>query len=236
MGEEVVTQAPPASTQNRRRAHPWFAKYYSRVAVAMDRGGLAEYRRRLLEGLSGEVVEIGPGNGMNFRQYPREVTRLVAVEPEPTLRALARQAADGLSQSTEPVQTTKIEVIGGVAERMPLAAASCDAVVVSLVLCSVPDQQAAFREVHRILRPGGEFRFMEHVRSQGRAAAWGQRALDATIRPSLCGGCRCARETGEAVAAAGFEISELSRFRFPARIYLPTPTASHMIGYARKPA
>lgn len=236
MGEEIVRQDPPGPTQNPRRAHPWFAKYYSRVAVAMDRGGLAEYRRRLLAGLSGEVVEIGPGNGMNFRQYPREVTRLVAVEPEPTLRARARQTADELSQNAVSSSSIKIEVIGGVAERLPLADASCDAVVVSLVLCSVPDQQAAFREVHRILRPGGEFRFMEHVRSQGRAAALGQRALDATIRPSLCGGCRCARETGEAVAAAGFEVSELSRFRFPERIYLPNPTASHVLGYARKPA
>lgn len=230
MGEEVVTQQPLGATQNRRRAHPWFAKYYSRVAVAMDRGGLAEYRRRMLEGLSGEVVEIGPGNGMNFRQYPPEVTRLVAVEPEPTLRARARQAADEVSQKTH------IVVIGGVAERMPLSDASCDAVVVSLVLCSVPDQRAAFREVRRILRPGGEFRFMEHVRSQGRVAALGQRALDATIRPTLCGGCRCARETAEAVAAAGFEISELSRFRFPARIILPNPTAPHALGFARKPA
>ena len=236
-----MTQLPQGSTQqgstqNRRRAHPWFAKYYSRVAVAMDRGGLAQYRRRLLEGLSGQVAEIGPGNGMNFRQYPREVAMLVAVEPEPTLRARARQAAQEVSQNAEPPRSIKIEVVGGVAERLPLADASCDAVVVSLVLCSVPDQQAAFREVHRILRPGGEFRFMEHVRSQGRVAALGQRALDATIRPTLCGGCRCARETAAAVAAAGFEISELSRFRFPARLYLPNPTAPHVLGAARKPA
>ena len=213
-----------------RRAHPWFAKFYSRVSVAMDRGGLAEYRRRLLEGLSGEVVEIGPGNGLNFRHYPAEVTRLVAVEPEPTLRARARQAAHEVSQKVQ------IEVIGGVAEQMPLADASCDAVVVSLVLCSVPDQQAAFDEVQRVLRPGGEFRFMEHVRSQGRAAALGQRALDATVWPLFGAGCHCSRETGEAVSAAGFEISTLSHFRFPPRLYLPDPTASHVLGLARKPA
>lgn len=225
-----MTQTPPSSTQNPRRAHPWFAKYYTRISVAMDRGGLAEYRRRLLDGLSGEVVEIGPGNGLNFRHYPAEVTRLVAVEPEPTLRAKARQAAHEVSQKV------RIEVIGGVAERMPLADASCDAVVVSLVLCSVPDQQAAFNEVRRVLRPGGEFRFMEHVRSQGRAAAWGQRALDATVWPLLGAGCHCGRETGEAVSAAGFEISTLSRFRFPPRLYLPDPTASHVLGLARKPA
>ena len=230
MGEEVVTETSPSATQYRRRAHPWFAKFYSRVSVAMDRGGLAQYRSRLLEGLSGEVVEIGSGNGLNFRHYPPEVTRLVAVEPEPTLRAMARQAADQVSQDVH------IEVVGGVAEQMPLADASCDAVVVSLVLCSVPDQQAAFNEVRRVLRPGGEFRFMEHVRSRSRAAAVGQRALDATVWPLLGAGCHCSRETGEAVAAAGFEISTLSRFRFPPRLYLPDPTASHVLGLARKPA
>ncbi|HZU58063.1 MAG TPA: class I SAM-dependent methyltransferase [Actinocrinis sp.] len=236
MGEEVVTQTPPSPAGSGRRAHPWFAKYYSRVSVAMDRGGLAQYRRRLLEGLSGEVAEIGPGNGLNFRHYPVEVTRLVAVEPEPTLRAKARQAADEVARSTGSSGNIKIEVIGGVAERMPLADASCDAVVVSLVLCSVPDQQAALDEVRRVLRPGGEFRFMEHVRSQGRAAAWGQRVLDATVWPLLGAGCHCSRETGAAVSAAGFEISALSRFRFPPRLYLPDPTASHVLGLARKPA
>ncbi|HEU5428592.1 MAG TPA: class I SAM-dependent methyltransferase [Actinocrinis sp.] len=230
MGEEVVTESSPSAPRSRRRAHPWFAKFYSRVSVAMDRGGLAQYRSRLLDGLSGEVVEIGPGNGLNFRHYPPEVTRLVAVEPEPTLRALARQAADRVSQDVH------IEVVGGVAEQMPLADASCDAVVVSLVLCSVPDQQAAFNEVRRVLRPGGEFRFMEHVRSRSRAAALGQRALDATVWPLLGAGCHCSRETGEAVAAAGFQVSTMDRFRFPPRRYLPDPTASHVLGLARKPA
>jgi ubiquinone/menaquinone biosynthesis C-methylase UbiE len=213
----------------RRRSYPRFAKYYARVSVAMDRGGLARYRATLVEGLRGEVAEIGPGNGLNFRHYPPEVTRLLAIEPEPTMRELTRRAA----RSMDSPAVVPIEVIGGVAEQLPLADESCDAVVVSLVLCSVPDQQLAFGEIRRVLRPGGEFRFLEHVRAQGRVAVWGQRALDATIRPRLCGGCRCARATGEAVAAAGFEVSSLSRFRFPP--HFPDPTAPHVIGVARKP-
>ena len=189
---------------------------------------MARYRAMLVDGLRGEVVEIGAGNGLNFRHYPPEVTRLVAVEPESTLRALASQAARKVSGDL------RIEVIGGVAEQLPLADASCDAVITSLVLCSVPDQSAGFAEIRRVLRPGGEFRFLEHVRSQNRVAASVQRALDASIWPLFGAGCHCSRETGEAVAAAGFEIRELSRFRFPPCACCVQPSAPHVLGFARK--
>lgn len=230
-----MTQTPAGSANGRRREHPWFARFYPRISEAMDRAGMAQYRARLLDGLRGEVVEIGAGNGLNFRHYPREVTRLVAVEPEPTMRMLTRQAA----QEASPPQAgpgPHIEVVGGVAERLPLADASCDAVVVSLVLCSVPDQKAAFAEIQRVLRPGGEFRFLEHVRSQGHVAAFGQRTLDALGWPTFGAGCHCSRATGDAVAAAGFEISTLDRFRFPARQLLPQPASPHVLGMARKAA
>lgn len=225
-----MTQPPDSGTPGeRRRAHPWFARYYSRVSEAMDRAGMAAYRARLLEGLRGEVVEIGAGNGLNFRHYPAGVSRLVAVEPEPSMRLRTRQAAREVSQRL------RVAVVGGVAERLPLADASCDAVVVSLVLCSVTDQRVALAEMRRILRPGGELRFLEHVRSRGRFTALGQRALDATVWPRLGAGCHCSRDTGAALAAAGFEISVLERFRFP-ELRLPQPTAPHVIGRARKAA
>lgn len=144
------------------------------------------------------------------------------------MRTLARQAA------RETPNGTRIEVVGGVAERLPLPDASCDAVVASLVLCSVADQQAAFAEFQRVLRPGGELRFLEHVRSLGRFAAMGQRALDATVWPRLGAGCHCSRDTGEAVAAAGFEVRCLSRFRFPPWSFFPQPSAPHVLGNARK--
>lgn len=225
-----MTSQPPDSAQagERRRAHPWFAKYYSRVSVAMDRAGMAAHRARLLEGLHGEVAEVGAGNGLNFRHYPGTVTRLVAVEPEPSMRMRAGRAARELPQGPA------IEVVAGLAERLPLADASCDAVVASLVLCSVPDQQAALAEICRVLRPGGEFRFLEHVRSSGRLGALSQLALDATVWPRLGAGCHCARDTGAAVAAAGFRISALDRFRFPQAACLPQPSAPHVIGRATK--
>ncbi|MFC9492684.1 SAM-dependent methyltransferase, partial [Streptomyces hydrogenans] len=76
------------------RPHPFFARCYARLAgPALEKAGVAEHRERLLAGLTGEVIEIGAGNGLNFPHYPPEVTRLVAVEPEPNLRALARDRA-----------------------------------------------------------------------------------------------------------------------------------------------
>ncbi|WP_152648482.1 class I SAM-dependent methyltransferase, partial [Streptacidiphilus anmyonensis] len=105
--------------------HPVFARLWSRViGPALEKAGITEHRRRLLAGLSGEVVEIGAGNGLNFAHYPREVTRVLAVEPEPDLRALAEETA-----RAAPVPVT---VVAGRAERGPADEASFDAAVVCL--------------------------------------------------------------------------------------------------------
>src|SRR5919106_715317 len=127
------------------RPHPLFARFYAKVAgPALDKAGITEHRKRLLAGLTGEVVEIGAGNGLNFPHYPPEVTRVLAVEPEPRLRALAQRAA-----TTAPVP---MEVTDGVAEQLPVEDASFDAAVVCLMLCSVADAQAALTEIRRVLR------------------------------------------------------------------------------------
>jgi hypothetical protein len=86
-----------------------------------------------------------------------------------------------------------------------------------------------------VLRPGGQLRFLEHVRARGRTAALAQRTLDATVWPLIGAGCRCARRTEQAVVAAGFELAELERFRFPASGPVPRPTAPHILGIAIKP-
>lgn len=205
--------------------HPVFARVYARVRPAMDERGALEHRRRLLADLAGRVVEVGAGDGANFAHYPTAVTAVTAVEPEPYLRALAvRQAAPA---------AVPVEVVDGVAERLPLAAASADAAVVSLVLCSVRDQDVALRELHRVVRPGGELRFLEHVAAEGSGLTGRlQRGVDATIWPRLFGGCHTGRDTAAAITRAGFDIDELDAFRFP-EVALD-PASPHVLGRATR--
>jgi ubiquinone/menaquinone biosynthesis C-methylase UbiE len=204
--------------------HPVFARLYPRISRSAERSGAAEHRRTLLAGLKGRVIEVGAGNGLNFAHYPAGVTEVVAVEPSPHLRGLAIQAA-----STAPVS---IEVRDGTADALPAQDGEFDAAVVSLVLCSVPDQQTALREIARVLRAGGELRFYEHVVSNRPGTARVQRALDATIYPFLAGGCHCARDTGTAIRDTGFEVQHEERFAFKAsRI---APAVAHILGSARR--
>ncbi len=135
--------------------HPLFARFYARCAPHEDGRGGTEHRRELLAGLSGRVVEVGAGIGSNFAHYPAAVTEVVAVEPEPYLRAKAEHAATAA--------TVKVRVVEGLADALPLADGEADAGVASLVLCSVPDQAEALAELRRVIRPGGELRFYEHV-------------------------------------------------------------------------
>ena len=111
----------------------------------------------MLAGVRGQVVEVGPGNGINFAHYPPDVAEFIAVEPEPYLRAQAQDVA-----ATAPIP---IRVVDGLADALGLATGSADAIVISGVLCSVPDQLAALAEFRRVLRPGGELRFYEHARA-----------------------------------------------------------------------
>lgn len=204
---------------------PLFARVllprFSGLAMAH---GAGEHRKRLLAGLSGRVIELGAGDGLNFPYYPDPVTEVLAVEPENHLRAQAEQAAREAQAS--------IRVIAGVAEELPAADDSFDAAVASLVLCSVPDQGRALAELRRVIRGGGELRFYEHVRSGRRGVARLQGVLDATVWPRLGGGCHLGRDTQAAIERAGFEIERCERFDFK-----PSPISAianpHLLGVAR---
>ena len=202
--------------------HPLFARFYTRVGGAMDEGGLEGHRADLLGGLHGDVAEVGCGHGLNFPHYPEAVTSVTAVEPEPYLRRAAQERA---GRARVP-----ITVVDGLAEALPLADDSVDAVVAALVLCSVHDQARALGEIRRVLRPGGRLCFLEHVRGPTPGVRRAQRLLDATVGPRLLGGCHSGRDTLAAIEDAGFTVGPLERFLFPrAR----TPVSFHVRGEAR---
>jgi SAM-dependent methyltransferase len=204
---------------------PRFARGYPTAAARADRRGAAGHRKRLLEGLRGRVVEIGAGDGRNFAHYPHAVTDVIAVEPEPALRELAVQAA-----RAAPVPVT---VRAGTADALPLDDGELDAAVASLVLCSVPDQARALAEIHRVLRPGGELRFYEHVIARGQPRrALLQLADRSGVWPALAGGCHPARDTGAAIAAAGFAIERCERFMFRGSAF--EPRVPYILGIARR--
>jgi ubiquinone/menaquinone biosynthesis C-methylase UbiE len=204
--------------------HPVFARLYPRIARAAEKGGGAEHRRTLLADLRGRVIEIGAGHGLNFAYYPPGVSEVLAVEPEPHLRELAQRAADQAA--------VRINVIAGSAEALPAGDGEFDAAVASLVLCSVPDQDLALREIRRVLREGGELRFYEHVVALKPSTARVQRILDATFYPSLAGGCHCARDTGQAILQAGFQIERGQRIAFKPSPLMPS--IPHILGTARR--
>ncbi|GAA2067725.1 class I SAM-dependent methyltransferase [Streptomyces albiaxialis] len=208
--------------------HPLFARFYARMSVtADDRLGIGAHRETLVAGLSGRVIEVGAGNGLNFARYPDTVSEVVAIEPERRLRQLAAESA---LRADVPV-----DVVPGTAEALPVKSESFDAAVVSLVLCSLRHVPRALAEIHRVLRPEGELRFYEHGIAEGRPGMTGvQRALDHTVWPLLFGGCHTARNPVAAIGAAGFTDLTYERLRVPPD-GPAMPHSFHVLGSARRP-
>lgn len=203
---------------------PLFARIQARASAIEERRGGAQRRRQLVDGLSGRVVEVGAGSGVSFAHYPTSVREVVAVEPEPTLRLHALQAA---RRAPVPVR-----VVDGLAEQLPLGDASVDAAVLAGVLCSVADPTRVLDEVARVLRPGGELRFYEHVLARNGRLARLQRLLDITLWPRLFGGCHTSRDTEATLIASGFKVEARERFSFRPTV-LATPVAPRILGRAR---
>jgi SAM-dependent methyltransferase len=202
--------------------HPAFAWFYSRLAPRVEaKDGTRERRIALLSHATGRVVEVGAGTGLNLPHYPLAVTGLLATEPDPHM---FRRLARALPTARVPVRLQRAS-----ADALPVGDGWADAVVSTLVLCSVPDQAAVLAEASRVLRPGGSFLFFEHVRAQeGGLARW----QDRLERPwgVFAGGCHPNRDTVGAIERAGPTIEELELLDLPGT-WLATP---HVVGVARK--
>lgn len=203
-------------------SHPVFARLFTWFSSVMERE-IGPWRQRLLEGLSGRVLEVGAGNGMNFPHYGPEVDEVVALEPEPYLRSKASVAAS----SAAP----EVTIVDGNATSLPFEDAGFDAVVFCLVLCSIDDPARALAEAGRVLKPGGEVRFLEHVGSSKPHKARIQRLLDRSrIWPTVAGGCNCSRDTVAEIEGTGFDVPELSSMAVGPEWAHTNP---HVIGRAR---
>jgi ubiquinone/menaquinone biosynthesis C-methylase UbiE len=182
-----------------------FAMVYDRVLKASEEACVRSWRAELLGPLTGTVVEVGAGTGLNLDHYGSGVERLVLVEPDRHMRArLAHRLAESPWHG-------RAELVDATAERLPLDDDAADAVVSTLVLCSVPDQPAALAEIRRVLRPGGTLALLEHVLAdhKPRRAAWQHRLTPLWRR--VADGCHLDRRTTDALSAAGFDVSGLTR-------------------------
>jgi SAM-dependent methyltransferase len=203
--------------------NPFFARVWKTMS-SYEPDTLRRLRAENLSGLSGRVLEVGAGTGTNFALYPDTVTEVVAIEPERHLAEVAKQAA-----ATARVPVT---VTGETAEQFA-SSEPFDAVVCSLVLCSIDDAGSVLRQLFSLLRPGGELRYLEHVASSGYQDRL-QRLADATIWPRLLGNCHTHRDTEHAIVEAGFVIDGARReWALPS--WVPLPVSEFAIGRAVRP-
>jgi ubiquinone/menaquinone biosynthesis C-methylase UbiE len=198
-----------------------FAHCYDFFFMRAERGGLRELRRHVLAGASGRTLEIGAGTGLNHDLYPPAVSELTLTEPfEPMARQL-REKAVALS--------IPIEVVEAPAEALPFADDSFDTVVLTLVLCTVSEPDRALAEIARVLKPGGRFLFLEHVRADEPALARWQDRLNPPWRV-FAHGCNCNRDTLATIERSALTVEWVERGQIPTMPRLVKPM---LIGAAR---
>jgi ubiquinone/menaquinone biosynthesis C-methylase UbiE len=184
-----------------------FSAMYDRAFEATEEAGLREMRRELLAAARGRVLELGAGTGLNLELYPETVEALTLTEPDPHMsKQLHKRLAESSRAGAEAVEAP--------AEKLPFPDDSFDTAVVTLVLCTVPDPNAALAEIKRVLKPGGQLLFLEHVRSGDPGLAKWQDRLERPWR-FLGDGCHCNRDTVATIGAAGFELADVEDDTLP---------------------
>jgi ubiquinone/menaquinone biosynthesis C-methylase UbiE len=197
-----------------------FAALYDAVSKGSEAAGMRQERRQLLAGTEGATIEIGAGTGLNLEHYPEAVTRLVLAEPDRHMRRRLGARVDAVGRAAE--------VIDAPAERLPFPDATFDTAVVTLVLCSVPSQEAALAEIARVLKPNGRLLFIEHVRSDDPKVAKRQDR----IRPLYnLVDCNPNRETLAAIEASPLKVESVRHGEVPKAPKVERPM---IVGTARR--
>jgi SAM-dependent methyltransferase len=195
MGHDVTHGTPSAGTAWARG----FALLYDPFVWAGERAGLRAHRKALLSHARGRTLEIGSGTGLNLPHYPDDIDELILAEPDAAMRSFLQKR---LSRSGRMARLADAP-----AERLPFPSGSLDTVVAALVLCTVDAPDVALREIARVLRPGGQLLFIEHVRSDSPGLARWQDRLAGPWRRFACG-CRCNRATAELIVTCGLELEQ----------------------------
>jgi ubiquinone/menaquinone biosynthesis C-methylase UbiE len=191
-----------------------FAATYDRQIRKAEKAGLSEMRQRLVAHATGDVLEIGGGTGANLAHYRPSVTSLTVTEPEPAM--LKRLEARARARAPQTL------VIRAPAEDLPFDDNTFDTVVSTLVLCGVDDQPRAVRELRRVLRPGGQLLFLEHVRAADAILARKQDRMNWLNRAVVC--CDCNRPTLDTIEQAGFGVTALEQTELPKAPAFVRPT------------
>ena len=194
--EANVTQVPPRGDSAWARA---FALLYDPFTWLGERAGLRAHRKALLSRARGRTLEIGSGTGLNLPHYPDDLDDLILAEPDAAMRSRLEKRLSRSGRGTRLVDAP--------AERLPFPDGSVDTVVSTLVLCTVDAPDAALREIARVLRPGGQLLFLEHVRSESPTLARWQDRLAGPWR-RFAQGCRCNRPTAELMVTCGLELEQ----------------------------
>ena len=201
----------------------FFALTYDRQMGRAEKAGLRAVRAGLLSGAAGRVLEIGGGTGANLAHYGPAVESLTVTDPEtPMLRRLQRKVRE---------QAPATKILRAPAEDLPFDDDSFDTAVSTLVLCGVDDQPRALRELRRVLRPGGQLLFIEHVRSGDPRLARSQDRMNPINRFLVC--CDCNRPTLDSIRDAGFTVTQVEHTTLPK---FPKFVSPGIVGSAAAPA
>ncbi len=207
-----------------------FARFYDRALKASEENGLREMRSELLAGARGRVIEIGAGTGVNLDLYRPEIEDLTLVEPDLHMAGRLRGrlkvgeggTAMGLGDDAPAHPHAPRRLVEAPAERLPFPDDTFDTAVATLVLCTIPDPVAAIEEIARVLKPGGQLLFIEHVRSDDPGRARWQDRLEKPWR-FMADGCHCNRDTEATLAASAFDMETIEYGELPKAMAIVRP-------------